>query len=164
VSYVQGGDSGHVRRQFELARPDLDACQHADSPLPCFSTTLLRQFIPPSMPDGIRKQMNLYEVAEEIGHRLSAIFLKDEQGKRAVHGMARKFQEDPHSENYPLFYEYYHGDTGAGVGAIHQTGMVRGDRAYHASVCVFLRRMRYSSRGKGQRKWAGRIPQPKRKR
>jgi hypothetical protein len=66
--------------------------------------------------------MNLYEVAEEIGGRLSKIFLKDEQGKRPVHGMARKFQEDPHWGDYPLFYEYFHGDTGAGVGASHQTG------------------------------------------
>jgi len=66
--------------------------------------------------------MNLYEVAEEIGRRLSRIFLKDEQGKRPVHGAARKFQEDPHWRDYLLFYEYFHGDTGAGVGASHQTG------------------------------------------
>jgi len=44
------------------------------------------------------------------------------QGKRPVHGTARKFQEDPHWMDYPLFYEYFHGDTGAGVGASHQTG------------------------------------------
>ena len=73
-------------------------------------------------PTGSGKQMNLYEVAEEIGRRLSKIFLKDEQGKRPVHGMAQKFQEDPHWRDYPLFYEYFHGDTGAGVGASHQTG------------------------------------------
>jgi len=66
--------------------------------------------------------MNLYEVAEELGRRLSAIFLKDEQGKRPVHGTSRKFQDDPHWRDYPLFYEYFHGDTGAGVGASHQTG------------------------------------------
>ncbi len=73
-------------------------------------------------PTGSGKQMNLYEVAEEIGRRLSRIFLKDDQGKRPVHGTARKFQEDPHWREYPLFYEYFHGDTGAGVGASHQTG------------------------------------------
>ena len=73
-------------------------------------------------PTGSGKQMNLYEVAEEIGRRLSAIFLKDEQGKRPVHGNTRKFQEDPHWRDYPLFYEYFHGDTGEGVGASHQTG------------------------------------------
>jgi hypothetical protein len=66
--------------------------------------------------------MNLYEVAEEIGRRLSRIFLKDDQGKRPVHGTTRKFQEDPHWRDYPLFYEYFHGDTGVGVGASHQTG------------------------------------------
>jgi hypothetical protein len=73
-------------------------------------------------PTGSGKQMNLYEVAEEIGRRLSKIFLKDEQGKRPVHGTSRKFQEDPNWRDYPLFYEYFHGDTGAGVGASHQTG------------------------------------------
>ena len=73
-------------------------------------------------PTGSGKQMNLYDVAEEIGRRLFNIFLKDEQGKRPVHGASRKFQEDPHWRDYPLFYEYFHGDTGAGVGASHQTG------------------------------------------
>ena len=66
--------------------------------------------------------MNLYEVAEEIGHRLASIFLEDAQGKRPVHGASPKFQNDPHWKDYPLFYEYFHGDTGAGVGASHQTG------------------------------------------
>jgi hypothetical protein len=73
-------------------------------------------------PTGSGKQMNLYEVAMEIGRRLTSIFLKDEQGKRPVHGTSKKFQEDPHWKDYPLFYEYFHGDTGAGVGASHQTG------------------------------------------
>jgi hypothetical protein len=66
--------------------------------------------------------MNLFEVAQEIGRRLTTIFLKDEQGKRPVHGTARQFHDDPHWKDYPLFYEYFHGDTGAGVGASHQTG------------------------------------------
>jgi hypothetical protein len=61
-------------------------------------------------------------VAEEIGRRLFNIFLKDAQGKRPVHGTSRKFQEDPLWRDYPLFYEYFHGDTGTGVGASHQTG------------------------------------------
>ncbi len=73
-------------------------------------------------PTGSGKQMNLYQVADEIGRRLSSIFLKDERGRRAVHGTAGKFQDDPHWKDYPLFYEYFHGDTGAGVGASHQTG------------------------------------------
>ena len=73
-------------------------------------------------PTGSGKQMNLHEVAEEIGRRLFKIFLRDEKGNRPVHGTSRKFQEDPHWRDYPLFYEYFHGDTGAGVGASHQTG------------------------------------------
>ena len=68
------------------------------------------------------KPMNLYEVAEEIGRRLAGIFLKDQEERRPVHGTVRKFQEDPHWKDFPLFYEYFHGDTGAGVGASHQTG------------------------------------------
>jgi hypothetical protein len=73
-------------------------------------------------PTGSGRQMNLFQVAEEIGSRLSKIFLKDAQGRRPVHGASRKFQEDPHWKEYPLFYEYFHGDTGVGVGASHQTG------------------------------------------
>jgi hypothetical protein len=73
-------------------------------------------------PTGSGRQMNLYEVAEEIGRRLSAVFLKDKQGNRPVHGAVRKFQDDPQWNEYPLFYEYFHGDTGAGIGASHQTG------------------------------------------
>jgi len=77
-------------------------------------------------PTGSGKQMNLYEVAKEIGRRLTCIFLKDEQGKRPVHGTVQKFQDDPFWKDYPLFYEYFHGDTGRGVGASHQTGWTGG--------------------------------------
>jgi hypothetical protein len=66
--------------------------------------------------------MNLYQVAEEISVRLSSIFLKDKSGHRPVYGDIQKFQEDPHWKDYILFHEYFHGDTGAGVGASHQTG------------------------------------------
>jgi hypothetical protein len=73
-------------------------------------------------PAGSGRQMNLYQVAEEISRRLSAIFLKDNNGRRAVYGGCRKFQEDPHWRDLVLFYEYFHGDNGAGLGASHQTG------------------------------------------
>jgi len=73
-------------------------------------------------PTGSGKKMNLYQVAEEIGRRLENIFLRDPQGKRAVYGGTRKFQEDPHWRDLILFYEYFHGDNGAGLGASHQTG------------------------------------------
>jgi hypothetical protein len=66
--------------------------------------------------------MNLYEVAEEIARRLSGIFLRDGQGHRPVYGGVRKFQEDPHWRELLLFFEYFHGDNGAGLGACHQTG------------------------------------------
>jgi hypothetical protein len=66
--------------------------------------------------------MTLYQVGEEISRRLANIFLKDENGRRPVYGGAQKFQEDPHWRDHVLFYEYFHGDNGAGLGASHQTG------------------------------------------
>jgi hypothetical protein len=73
-------------------------------------------------PTGSGRQMNLYGVAEEIKSRLANIFLRDGGGWRPVYGGTRKFQEDPHWRDYLLFYEYFHGDNGAGLGASHQTG------------------------------------------
>src|SRR3990170_4006191 len=73
-------------------------------------------------PTGSGKQMNLYQVSEEIANRLIRIFLRDEHGRRPVHGATKKFQTDPHWRDYILFYEYFHGDNGAGIGANHQTG------------------------------------------
>jgi hypothetical protein len=73
-------------------------------------------------PTGSGKLMNLYQVAEEIAGRLVRIFVKDDQGQRPVYGGTRKFQEDPHWRDLVLFYEYFHGDNGAGLGASHQTG------------------------------------------
>ena len=73
-------------------------------------------------PTGSGQQMTLFEVAKEISNRLARIFLRDEQGQRPVYGGAAKFQEDPHWRDHILFYEYFHGDNGAGLGASHQTG------------------------------------------
>jgi hypothetical protein len=73
-------------------------------------------------PTGSGKYMTLYEVANELSRRLSSIFLRDASGKRPVYGGTRKFQDDPHWRDYILFYEYFHGDNGAGLGASHQTG------------------------------------------
>jgi hypothetical protein len=73
-------------------------------------------------PTGSGRFMTLYQVAEEIGRRLAGIFVRDEQGRRAVFGGNRTFQDDPHWRDYVLFYEYFHGDNGTGVGASHQTG------------------------------------------
>jgi len=66
--------------------------------------------------------MNLYQIAEEITRRLTAIFLKGKDKQRPVFGGERKFQEDPQWRDYLQFYEYFHGDNGAGLGANHQTG------------------------------------------
>ena len=73
-------------------------------------------------PTGSGRRMNLYQVAEEITRRLAGIFLNGQDGRRPVNGGAQKFQEDPHWRDCIQFYEYFHGDTGAGVGASHQTG------------------------------------------
>jgi hypothetical protein len=73
-------------------------------------------------PTGSGRHMTLYQVAEEISRRLSNIFLKDKSGRRPVYGGAQKFQDDPHWRDLVLFYEYFHGDNGAGLGASHQTG------------------------------------------
>jgi len=73
-------------------------------------------------PTGSGKMLTLFEVAKEIGRRLSSIFLRDENGRRPVYGGGKRFQEDPHWNDYILFYEYFHGDNGAGLGASHQTG------------------------------------------
>lgn len=73
-------------------------------------------------PAGSGQYMTLFEVAKEIADRVSAIFLRDETGRRPVYGGTAKFQEDPHWRDLILFYEYFHGDNGAGLGASHQTG------------------------------------------
>jgi hypothetical protein len=73
-------------------------------------------------PTGSGVMMNLYEVAQDIAHRLESIFLRGEDGKRPVYGGMEKFQNDPHWRDYILFHEYFHGDNGAGLGASHQTG------------------------------------------
>ena len=73
-------------------------------------------------PTGSGKLMNLFEVAREIANRLAGIFLRDGSGRRPVYGGTEKFQTDPQWKDYILFYEYFHGDNGAGLGASHQTG------------------------------------------
>jgi hypothetical protein len=73
-------------------------------------------------PTGSGKSINLFEVAREITERLTSIFLRDKQGHRPVFGGTEKFQNDPYWRDCLLFYEYFHGDNGAGIGASHQTG------------------------------------------
>ena len=73
-------------------------------------------------PTDSGRRMNLYQVAEELSRRLASVFLKGEDGRRPLNGADRKFQEDPHWRDYVQFYEFFNGDTGAGLGASHQTG------------------------------------------
>jgi hypothetical protein len=73
-------------------------------------------------PTGSGNHKTLFEVAEEITRRLAGIFLRDANGLRPVYGGTTKFQKDEHWRDLILFYEYFHGDNGAGLGASHQTG------------------------------------------
>jgi len=73
-------------------------------------------------PVGSGQRMTLWEVADEIARRLGSIFLRGADGRRPVYGYSKKFQTDPHWRDLILFYEYFHGDNGAGIGASHQTG------------------------------------------
>jgi hypothetical protein len=95
-------------------------------------------------PTGSGNAMTLWEVAHEISRRLIATFLRDEQGKRPVFGGSEKFQTDPHFRDHLLFYEYFHGDNGAGIGASHQTGWTglvgRLAQLYHVDAATWLRR------------------------
>jgi hypothetical protein len=73
-------------------------------------------------PVGSGRYVTLFEAAQEIARRLTSIFLRDEHGHRPLYGGATRFQEDPYWRDHILFYEYFHGDNGAGLGASHQTG------------------------------------------
>ena len=73
-------------------------------------------------PTGSGQAMTLFEVAQELARRLASTFLRDSDGLRPVYGGTAKFQQDPHWRDLILFYEYFHGDNGAGLGASHQTG------------------------------------------
>ena len=74
------------------------------------------------LPRGSGRRVTLGEVATELSCRLTRLFLRDETGRRPFYGGVEYFQNDPHWRDYILFYEYFHGDTGAGIGASHQTG------------------------------------------
>src|SRR5262249_26059886 len=73
-------------------------------------------------PTGSGRLMNLSQVADELCVRLIRLFQRNKEGRRPVYGMMEKFQKDPHWRDHIQFYEYFHGDSGAGIGASHQTG------------------------------------------
>src|SRR5439155_13427255 len=68
------------------------------------------------------RRMNLSEVAREVAARLTRLFLPGPDGRRPCHGTDRRYADDPYWRDYVLFYEYFHGDDGRGLGASHQTG------------------------------------------
>ena len=114
----------HVRRQLQLARADLVSDQYADLSRPDEYYYYYGDDFKVECPTRSGRWMNLYEVSQEIAQRLIKIFLPDEEnaGMRPVFGGVDKFQSDPYWRDYLLFYEYFHGDNGAGIGASHQTG------------------------------------------
>jgi len=125
----------HVRRQLQLAGTDLDAREHAHHPCAAELLFVLRDNFKIECPTGSGKLMNLFEVSNEISDRLTRIFLRDDHGRRPVYGGTKKFQQDPHWRDYISFYEYFHGDNGAGLGASHQTGWTGSSPVYaHVSA------------------------------
>ncbi len=91
-------------------------------------------------PTGSGQHMNLFEVSQELRLRLAKLFVPDDSGRRACHGDDQRYAIDPHWRELPLFYEYFHGDTGRGVGASHQTG-------WTALISTILRDLRSESEG-----------------
>ena len=122
--YVAGRvGHGHVRRQFELARAGLDACQRLDRARPAQPVLVLRRRIQGRVPDRFgRLHDALRGRPGDLASTRADLPAQTRTGKRPVYGGATKFQEDPHWRDYILFYEYFHGDNGAGLGASHQTG------------------------------------------
>jgi mannosylglycerate hydrolase MGH1-like protein len=88
-------------------------------------------------PTGSGNMMNLFDVSKEIANRLMKIFLRDERGRRPVYGGTEKFQTDPYWRDHILFYEYFHGDNGAGLGTSHQTGWT-GLVAKHTQIFGYI--------------------------
>jgi hypothetical protein len=95
-------------------------------------------------PTGSGNFITIEEVAEQLTRRLGRLFLRDEQGRRAVFGDNAKLQSDPHFRDHLLFHEYFHGDNGRGVGASHQTG-------WTGAIAKLLQPRRHEG-GKSQRK------------
>ena len=112
----------HVRRQLQLARPDLDAGECAAHSGAAELLPVLWRRLQSRMPDRFGQTDEPVRGRQGDRDRLTRIFLRDEQRRRAVYGGTQKFQHDPHWRDHILFYEYFHGDNGAGLGASHQTG------------------------------------------
>ncbi len=114
--------TGTVRRQFQLARPGLVSGELSDDRIAAALPSLFRRRIPGGISHRVRRDDEPGGRGGQLSRRLSRLFLRDEHGRRPVFGGAEKFQTDPHFRDHILFYEYFHGDNGAGLGASHQTG------------------------------------------
>ena len=129
MAIASGNASGSARPTSSLAKITIRrAINRKSSPNALIIRALLSFYLyygdnfKIECPTGSGKMMNLFEVSKEIADRLNRIFLRDERGRRSVYGGTEKFQSDPHWRDHVLFYEYFHGDKGAGLGASHQTG------------------------------------------
>jgi len=137
VDYDPAESTTAVRRQFELAWADLFPDQFPDRRGARAVPPLLRRLAEGRLPTGSGNLMTLREVARELSSRLAKIFLADGSGRRPVHADDARYKDDPHWKELVLFYEYFHGETGRGVGASHQTG---GPRPSRSSSRIWRRR------------------------
>ena len=116
-------DDGHVRRQLQLARADLDAGQLPRRQRARPLRALPRRRAHDRVPDRLRaRSCTLSEIADDLRDRLISLFLVGADGRRPCFGWVERFQTDPAWKDNVLFNEYFHGDNGAGLGASHQTG------------------------------------------
>ena len=114
--------TAHVRRQLQLAGPGVVADQLPGHPGLAAVRPVLRRRLHGRVPDRLGRQLSLRDVAEDLADRLVSIWLPDGDGRRPVYGGVEQFQTDPAWQDNLLFFEYFHGDNGAGLGASHQTG------------------------------------------
>ena len=112
----------HVRRQLQLARADLDAGERADHPRPDALLFVLRRQLQDRVPDRLRKLDEPVRGRPRDRQSADTHLPARRIGRRPVYGGTEKFQHDPYWRDNLLFYEYFHGDNGAGIGASHQTG------------------------------------------
>ena len=106
-----------LRRQFQLARPGLVPHQFSADRIAAEISSLFWGRFAGRISDRLGQEMTLWEVAAELSRSLTRIFLRDKNGRRPVYGANGRFQNDPYWRDLILFYEYFHGDTGAGLGA-----------------------------------------------
>jgi hypothetical protein len=113
---------GGFWRKFKLARTDLDACELSDHRIASKFYKYYGSDFKVECPSGSGRFLTIREVANELARRLTRIFLKDESKHAPVFNNSEKMRDDPNFRDYILFYEYFYGENGRGLGASHQTG------------------------------------------